>query len=271
MLIRSQTSACLYVGCSLRRRAETWWRGRNERRRRGEWIRDYGEKRGREEIRQGSRPMNKMHKEHSKFLMLFSFHREARFASSSPDYDIFSQHSRQGFAYFNVNASVCANQYQLVTISACAYTHTHTFSGGYCWEKLIGLKPFPLCFLSESILFPLYLFLSRTSSGIYYQMRSQACHFKLERTKKWADLLETQETERLWRGHHRNEWLFETVLTSKTKTLVTCSYGLTTHIYIILQVTSCCSAKNGYIYRHTRIPVLSLSMVLMKFRICRLT
>ncbi len=83
-------------------------------------------KRGREGIRQGSRPMNKMHKEHSKFLMLFSFHQEARFASSSPDYDIFSQHSGQGFAYFNVNASICPNQYQLVTITTCTHTHTHT-------------------------------------------------------------------------------------------------------------------------------------------------
>lgn len=65
--------------------------------------------RGRDGIQQGSTPMNKMHKVQSKFLMLFSFHLEARFASSFPDYDIFSQHSRHGFAYFNVNVSISAN------------------------------------------------------------------------------------------------------------------------------------------------------------------
>lgn len=39
-------------------------------------IRDYGEKDegGRVGIRQGSRALNKLHKVHSKFLMLFSFH-----------------------------------------------------------------------------------------------------------------------------------------------------------------------------------------------------
>lgn len=72
--------------------------------------------------------MNKMHKVHSKFLMLFSFHQEARFASPSPDYDIFSQHSRDGFANFNVSASICANS----RITTCEFkhvrmhTHTHT-------------------------------------------------------------------------------------------------------------------------------------------------
>lgn len=88
-------------------------------------------KKMREGVRQGSRPMNKMHKVHSKFLRLFSFHREARFASSSPDYDIFSQHSRHGFAYFNVNMSICANSQ--IWICACtlhshtqAHTQTHT-------------------------------------------------------------------------------------------------------------------------------------------------
>lgn len=65
--------------------------------------------------------MNKMHNVHSKFLMLFSFHREARFASSSPDYDIFSQHSGHGFAYFNVNAS-----YLRKPIPTCEYERMHT-------------------------------------------------------------------------------------------------------------------------------------------------
>lgn len=66
--------------------------------------------------------MNKMHKVHSKFLMLFSFHPEARFASSSPDYDIFSQHSRHGFAYFNVNVSIWANTH----LGVLARAHTRS-------------------------------------------------------------------------------------------------------------------------------------------------
>lgn len=186
-----------------------------------------------------------MHKVHSKFLRLFSFHREARFASSSPDYDIFSQHCRHGFAYFNVNAGICANS------QIYRHTHTHTHVQWrlqyFCWEKLIALKPFPLRFplWIKSVLSPPFL-LSHTSSGICYQMRSQAHHFKLERGKKWADLLETSETEWLWRGHRGRECLFESVLKVKWKRWPTFD-----------KVTSCCSANNGHIYMHAAVWVLS--------------
>lgn len=52
--------------------------------------------------------------------MQFSFHWEARFASTSPDYDIFSQHSSYGFAYFNVNLRICENS------QTHMQAHTHT-------------------------------------------------------------------------------------------------------------------------------------------------
>lgn len=109
--------------------------------------------------------------------MLFSFHREARFASSSPDYDIFSQHFGHGFAYFNVNARICANQYQLERLSAC--THTRSVKVTSAERSQLDRSHSHFGSLSESILFLLYLFLSKPSSGICYQIKSQAHHFKL--------------------------------------------------------------------------------------------
>lgn len=105
-------------------------------------IRDYGEKdeSGRMGIRQGSRVMNKMHKVHSKILMLFSFHWEARFASSSPDYDIFSQHSRLGIAHFNVNVSVCTNSLLLACENRHIHTHTHSHKTHTFQRRLLLLR-----------------------------------------------------------------------------------------------------------------------------------
>lgn len=129
--------------------------------------------------------------------MLFSFHQEARFASLSPDYDIFSQHSRHGFAYFNVNVSICANTHLWVWARA----HSQFCGSYFCWEKPVGAEAIRALVPLWISCVPLAPFRSKTSSGICYQVKSLGRCFKLERKDiKWPG---GDSGDRTWRGQRR--------------------------------------------------------------------
>lgn len=160
-----------------------------------------GKWRVREGIQQGSRPMNIMHKVHNKFLMQFSFHREARFASTSPDYDIFSQRCRHGFAYFNVNLCICANS-QIPLVSVGTYSHTRTGTHTPDYRRLLLLREanrtevIPTLIphwisLVASLLFPVTDYLRDLLSD-----KISVHRFKLEERKKWADVRDWMNVRR---------------------------------------------------------------------------
>lgn len=171
-----------------------------------------GEKIRRERIRQDSRPMNKMHKVHSKFLMLLVF-------TERPDLHPYplimtSSVSTPGMAL----PILMLMQVILQTnTNLWVWAHAHTSQSRLLllWETnraeafptLVPLWINSVTSLPFSCHGPLQGFTIR------WDVRPITLNWG---EKKWADLLETQRTEWLRRGHCKNERLFE------MKTLVTC-------------------------------------------------